>query len=76
MTSKASLRTYLLNIMESEIDIYKWRKKFVAELKGKWRKSQREYYLNEQVKAIQKELGEQDEGADLDELEEKIKLLE
>ena len=36
-------------------------------------KSQREYYLNEQVKAIQKELGEQDEGADLDELEEKIK---
>jgi ATP-dependent Lon protease len=37
-------------------------------------KSQREYYLNEQVKAIQKELGEGEEGADLDELEKKIKL--
>jgi ATP-dependent Lon protease len=36
-------------------------------------KSQREYYLNEQVKAIQKELGEGEEGADLDELDKKIK---
>ena len=36
-------------------------------------KSQREYYLNEQVKAIQKELGEGEEGADLDEMEKKIK---
>ena len=37
-------------------------------------KSQREYYLNEQVKAIQKELGEMEEGADLDEMEKRIKL--
>jgi ATP-dependent Lon protease len=36
-------------------------------------KSQREYYLNEQVKAIQKELGEGEEGADIDEMEKKIK---
>ncbi len=36
-------------------------------------KSQREYYLNEQVKAIQKELGEGEDGADLDEMEKKIK---
>ena len=36
-------------------------------------KSQREYYLNEQVKAIQKELGEGEEGADLEEMEKKIK---
>jgi len=36
-------------------------------------KSQREYYLNEQVKAIQKELGEGEEGADLEELEKRIK---
>ena len=36
-------------------------------------KSQREYYLNEQVKAIQKELGEGDEDADLEEMEKKIK---
>jgi ATP-dependent Lon protease len=37
-------------------------------------KSQREYYLNEQVKAIQKELGEGEDGADLDELERKSPL--
>jgi ATP-dependent Lon protease len=36
-------------------------------------KSQREYYLNEQVKAIQKELGDGEEGADIEELEKKIK---
>jgi len=36
-------------------------------------KSQREYYLNEQVKAIQKELGEMDDGADIDEIEKRIK---
>jgi ATP-dependent Lon protease len=35
-------------------------------------KSQREYYLNEQVKAIQKELGDGEEGADMEELEKKI----
>ena len=37
-------------------------------------KSQREYYLNEQVKAIQKELGEQDENAEIEELEKKLKM--
>jgi ATP-dependent Lon protease len=36
-------------------------------------KSQREYYLNEQVKAIQKELGDMEEGADLDEMDKRIK---
>ncbi|HUL68560.1 MAG TPA: endopeptidase La, partial [Burkholderiaceae bacterium] len=42
-------------------------------VKRQMEKSQREYYLNEQVKAIQKELGEGEEGADLEELEKKIK---
>jgi ATP-dependent Lon protease len=42
-------------------------------VKRQMEKSQREYYLNEQVKAIQKELGELEEGADLDEIEKKIK---
>jgi len=63
----------LLKIMESEIDILQVEKRIRGRVKRQMEKSQREYYLNEQVKAIQKELGEQDEGADLDELEEKIK---
>ena len=63
----------LLNIMESEIDILQVEKRIRGRVKRQMEKSQREYYLNEQVKAIQKELGEQDDAADLDELEEKIK---
>ena len=63
----------LLNVMESEIDILQVEKRIRGRVKRQMEKSQREYYLNEQVKAIQKELGEQDEAADLDELEEKIK---
>ena len=63
----------LLNIMESEIDILQVEKKIRGRVKNQMEKSQREYYLNEQVKAIQKELGEQDENADLEELENKIK---
>jgi ATP-dependent Lon protease len=62
----------LLNIMESEIDILQVEKRIRGRVKRQMEKSQREYYLNEQVKAIQKELGEQDENADLDELEAKI----
>ena len=63
----------LLNIMESEIDILQVEKKIRGRVKNQMEKSQREYYLNEQVKAIQKELGEQDENADLEDLEKKIK---
>jgi len=63
----------LLNIMESEIDILQVEKKIRGRVKSQMEKSQREYYLNEQVKAIQKELGEQDENAELEELEQKIK---
>ena len=63
----------LLKIMESEIDILQVEKRIRGRVKRQMEKSQREYYLNEQVKAIQKELGEQEEGADLDDLEEKIK---
>jgi len=63
----------LLNIMEAEIDILQVEKKIRGRVKNQMEKSQREYYLNEQVKAIQKELGEQDENAELEELEQKIK---
>jgi len=63
----------LLQIMESEIDILQVEKRIRGRVKRQMEKSQREYYLNEQVKAIQKELGDSDESADLDALEEKIK---
>ena len=63
----------LLQIMESEIDILQVEKRIRGRVKRQMEKSQREYYLNEQVKAIQKELGDSDESADLDSLEEKIK---
>src|SRR5438067_7926119 len=63
----------LLQLLETEIDIMKVEKRIRGRVKRQMEKSQREYYLNEQVKAIQKELGDSEEGADLDELEKKIK---
>lgn len=64
---------HLLYLMESEIDILQVEKRIRGRVKRQMEKSQREYYLNEQVKAIQKELGEQDENAEMDELEQRIK---
>lgn len=63
---------HLLGLLESEIDILQVEKRIRGRVKRQMEKSQREYYLNEQVKAIQKELGEIDENADIDELEKKI----
>ncbi|MGB4467695.1 MAG: endopeptidase La [Azovibrio sp.] len=62
----------LLSQLESEIDILQVEKRIRGRVKRQMEKSQREYYLNEQVKAIQKELGEGEEGADLEELDKKI----
>ncbi len=64
---------HLLYLMESEIDILQVEKRIRGRVKRQMEKSQREYYLNEQVKAIQKELGEHDENADMEELEQRIK---
>jgi ATP-dependent Lon protease len=64
---------HLLGQLESEIDILQVEKRIRGRVKRQMEKSQREYYLNEQVKAIQKELGELDEASDLDELEKKIR---
>jgi ATP-dependent Lon protease len=64
---------HLLGLLEAEIDILQVEKRIRGRVKRQMEKSQREYYLNEQVKAIQKELGEGEEGADFDELEKKIK---
>ena len=63
----------LLGLLETEIDILQVEKRIRGRVKRQMEKSQREYYLNEQVKAIQKELGETEEGADIDEIEKKIK---
>ena len=62
----------VLHQMEVEIDILQVEKRIRGRVKRQMEKSQREYYLNEQVKAIQKELGEGEEGADIEELEKKI----
>jgi ATP-dependent Lon protease len=64
---------HLLAQLETEIDILQVEKRIRGRVKRQMEKSQREYYLNEQVKAIQKELGEGEEGADLDDLDKKIK---
>ena len=63
----------LLAQLETELDILQVEKRIRGRVKRQMEKSQREYYLNEQVKAIQKELGEGEEGADLDEMDKKIK---
>ena len=64
---------FLLSCLESELDIMQVEKRIRGRVKRQMEKSQREYYLNEQVKAIQKELGEEDERSELDALEAKIK---
>ncbi len=64
---------HLLALMETELDILQVEKRIRGRVKKQMEKSQREYYLNEQVKAIQKELGDLEEGADLDEMEKRIK---
>ncbi|MDR0249820.1 MAG: endopeptidase La [Burkholderiales bacterium] len=64
---------HLLGLLEGEVDILQVEKRIRGRVKRQMEKSQREYYLNEQVKAIQKELGEGDESVDLDEIGKKIK---
>ncbi|MDO4904931.1 MAG: endopeptidase La [Lautropia sp.] len=63
----------LLAQIENELDILQVEKRIRGRVKRQMEKSQREYYLNEQVKAIQKELGEGEDGADFEEIEKKIK---
>ncbi|KFI07701.1 endopeptidase La [Massilia sp. BSC265] len=63
---------HLLGQLEGELDILQVEKRIRGRVKRQMEKSQREYYLNEQVKAIQKELGEGEEGADIEELEKKV----
>ena len=64
----------LFEQLDREVDILNVDKKIRGRVKRQMEKNQRDFYLNEQVKAIQKELGEGEEGADFDEVEKKIKL--
>ncbi len=54
----------ILELLESELDVLKVEKKIRSRVKRQMEKTQREYYLNEQLKAIQKELGDSDDGTD------------
>ncbi len=63
----------LFEQLEREVEILNVDKKIRGRVKRQMEKSQRDFYLNEQVKAIQKELGEGEEGADIEELEKRIK---
>jgi ATP-dependent Lon protease len=64
---------HLLGLLEGELDILQVEKRIRGRVKRQMEKSQREYYLNEQVKAIQKELGDIEEGVELEELEKRIR---
>lgn len=64
---------HLMALMESEIDLLQVEKRIRGRVKKQMEKSQREYYLNEQMKAIQKELGDMEDGSnEVEQLEKKI----
>ena len=63
----------LFGQIEREVDILNVDKKIRGRVKRQMEKNQRDFYLNEQVKAIQKELGDGEDGADVEEIEKKIK---
>jgi ATP-dependent Lon protease len=72
----ANVKSRLENLfaqLEHEVDILNVDKRIRGRVKRQMEKNQRDFYLNEQVKAIQKELGDGEEGADIEELEKKIK---
>jgi ATP-dependent Lon protease len=73
LTSVAARLEKVLGLMESEISVLQVEKRIRTRVKRQMEKTQREYYLNEQMKAIQKELGDEDGKDELAEIEEKIK---
>ncbi len=73
MSDERERLEHLMAVMESEIDLFQVEKRIRGRVKKQMEKSQREYYLNEQMKAIQRELGETEEGAnELEELEKRV----
>ncbi|MBB3046525.1 ATP-dependent Lon protease [Litorivivens lipolytica] len=74
MLSERERLEHLMTVMESEIDLFAVEKRIRGRVKKQMERSQREYYLNEQMKAIQRELGDMEEGGnELEALEAKIK---
>ncbi len=74
MNSVAERLEKVLSMMEAEISVLQVEKRIRSRVKRQMEKTQREYYLNEQIKAIQKELGDQEDGRDeLVELEDRVK---
>ena len=63
---------HLMGLMETEIDLAEVEQRIRGRVKKQMEKSQREYYLNEQIKAIQKELGDEDGVSEFEQLETKI----
>ncbi len=72
VTSVSDRLERVFTFMESEISVLQVEKKIRSRVKRQMEKTQREYYLNEQMKAIQKELGDSDERDDISEFEDKI----
>jgi ATP-dependent Lon protease len=73
MSDERERLEHLMALMESEIDLFQVEKRIRGRVKKQMEKSQREYYLNEQMKAIQRELGETEEGVnELEELEKRV----
>ena len=76
ITSVKERLEHLVSLVEGEIDLLQVEKRIRGRVKQQMDRSQREYYLNEQMKAIQKELGDLDEGAPANEVEELTEKLE
>ncbi|CAA0089305.1 Lon protease [Zhongshania aliphaticivorans] len=73
MANERERLEHLMGLMESEIDLFQVEKRIRGRVKKQMEKSQREYYLNEQMKAIQRELGESEEGVnELEDLENRV----
>ncbi len=74
MVAEKDRLEHLMAMMDSEMDLLQVEKRIRGRVKRQMEKSQREYYLNEQMKAIQRELGELDDGTnDLEDLEKRIR---
>ncbi|MGB1906139.1 MAG: endopeptidase La, partial [Spongiibacter sp.] len=73
MSDERERLEHLMAMMESEIDLFQVEKRIRGRVKKQMEKSQREYYLNEQMKAIQRELGDSEDGVnELEELEKRV----
>jgi ATP-dependent Lon protease len=73
MANERERLEHLMGLMEAEIDLFQVERRIRGRVKKQMEKSQREYYLNEQMKAIQRELGESEEGMnELEELESRV----